>query len=949
MAGDRKVRYTAEIDTSDVAAQAQRANAILQREQQKSVQQQVRTETQIARLATERARAEAASATARARAGQEYARSEATLQRAIAEETRARQSQVRLVAEAARADAAATAAKQRQLSEALRIQQQSVRLASDQARQETQAAQAKVRAEQDALRLRQQQANVAAAEARQARAQSAPTGGGMSGLAGLGGMAAGALATVGIGLGVREIVQTGTAMASLNIQLTRSRQAFEALSGSGEEAERRLAAIQRASANTMTSLESMNLANRMTALGMANSAGEMETAVAAARKIAVVMGTDTIGAIENLALAASNLSFMRLDQMGISATQVRERMAQLRSENSELGKEQAFLQAALQVSSETLKDVDVSGRDAASGVEALAAAWGRLTESVAQGAVGQGANSFLLGLSQIIDRDLGNATSQAQAWRREFDEALAGERSANQRRENGEWFVASGGGDLGQGAQLEGAFGQIDAATAAGVRGLEQYEAALASMAERWVAWHHLSDEQIASLSQITTVLDRLTNTSGAYMQAQQRLTEEGRTQDEQAQSLLDQYRQLEAAYAEGKISGDGYEATLGALGTAMDALPDKIAEVTALTADMRKEIAEAARAADLFVRSAGTMGAAAGVLTQAQADLFATNRRYLDSGGVIDPKTGSPQVDPKSGARVLQPGAWGYVPGFNDGSEQWEWDSEQRKQAAADRERIAREEEQAQKSWKSAAESTQREMESAAKKLQADFESALGKVPGLLGTSSVTDEDKQMADAGVYQEKADEWLRQLADEVLNGVDRPNVDINDAKRRAGLPAGMDDKAALAMVQSMWGDSSLFAGGANIDLINQAAVQANLARQNASASGRNAVLSSFGLPTEAIPNFAGNAAAAGAAASGSALDQAVISGDIMAMVAALQSQTNTEEVVKGLSDVGVSLARGIHGGFVGEVNALDWRSPIVDAISAEVTALVTGNLTSALSQ
>ena len=66
---------------------------------------------------------------------------------------------------------------------------------------------------------------------------------------------------------------------------------------------------------------------------------------------------------------------------------------------------------------------------------------------------------------------------------------------------------------------------------------------------------------------------------------------------------------------------------------------------------------------------------------------------------------------------------------------------------------------------------------EAAAKRMAAEFESSLRKIPGLFGTSGVTDDDMAMADAGVYQEKADEWLRQLSDEVINKVDRPGVDI----------------------------------------------------------------------------------------------------------------------------------------------------------------------------
>lgn len=943
MAGERKVRYVTEIDTSDVAAQAKRANDILLREQQKSAQQQLRSEQQIARLAAERSRAETVAATARQRAGQEYLRSERELQRAVQAETSAKQQQValqqqgvRLAAEQARTDAAATNARQRQLNEALRVQTQMQRLAQEQQRTETQAAQAKIRVEQDALRLRQQQANVAAAEARAARAGQAPavSGGGVSSFAGLVGTG---LATLGISMGVRELAQLTTGLASLNVNLTRSRQAFTALSGGSIEAEKRLNAIQRASANTMTSLDAMNLANRMTALQMADSAKEMETAVAAARKIAVVMGTDTIGAIENLALAASNVSFLRLDQMGISATAVRERMKELRSENSALGREQAFLQAALQVSAETLKDVDVSGRDAASGVEALVASWGRLKETVATGAVGRGANSFLIGLSDFIDREWGQGQAKFDAQRRDFNDVLADRRNPG--------FLTTPG-DLGQGAHIEATIKRLDDAISEGIPGLESYYGALSHVMEVWVMWGDLtgSPKSLATLEEFNRLLDRLAETGSGYAQMQKSITENSLEQSAGAQSLLLQQKQLEQAYLGGRISASGYEASTKALNDALVMLQGNLSETSDLTDDVRDAMREAAAAQDLFARSGGSLGALSGPLTAAQAALYGPTSRYLGQGGVIDLKTGAPQLDPKSGARVLQQGAWGYVPGVNDGSEMWEWQSEQRKAAEDDRQRIAREEEQAAKEWQRAAEKTQKEMEAAAKKMAQEFESALGKVPGLLGTSSVTQEQLDMAAAGVPQNFADDYLRQLTDEVVNKKDWAGVDINDAKRRAGIAPGINDEMALAIFRSKWGDQSLFANGQNLDLINKGAVQADLARQQASASGRNAILGMFGLQGDAVPNFAGNAAVA---AQGGPLDQAVVQGDVMAMVATMQSQVNTEEVTKSLNGIGATLAQGIHSGFVSEVDALDWRGPIVNNIASEVTTLVAGSLADAI--
>ncbi len=141
------------------------------------------------------------------------------------------------------------------------------------------------------------------------------------------------------------------------------------------------------------------------------------------------------------------------------------------------------------------------------------------------------------------------------------------------------------------------------------------------------------------------------------------------------------------------------------------------------------------------------------------------------------------------------------------------------------------------------------RQMEAAAKKHRQELESALQSVPGLFGASQVTQQQMDMAALGVPQEFADDYVRQLTDEVVNKVDWANVDIRDAALRAGLDPSLPAEAILTMFKDAWADSSLFAGGKNLDLINQDAVQQALARQAASASGKDAINQLFGITPE----------------------------------------------------------------------------------------------------
>lgn len=147
------------------------------------------------------------------------------------------------------------------------------------------------------------------------------------------------------------------------------------------------------------------------------------------------------------------------------------------------------------------------------------------------------------------------------------------------------------------------------------------------------------------------------------------------------------------------------------------------------------------------------------------------------------------------------------------------------------------------------AAKKIRNEMEAAAKKMRSEMESALQGVPGLFNLSPVTQQQMDMAALGVPQNFADDYVRRLTDEVINGVDWEGVDISDAAARAGIDPNLPAKVILEMFKGKWADSSLFAGGANTDLINQQAVQDFLAQQAAQKSGKDAIMALFGVTPE----------------------------------------------------------------------------------------------------
>ena len=147
------------------------------------------------------------------------------------------------------------------------------------------------------------------------------------------------------------------------------------------------------------------------------------------------------------------------------------------------------------------------------------------------------------------------------------------------------------------------------------------------------------------------------------------------------------------------------------------------------------------------------------------------------------------------------------------------------------------------------AADRTGAAFEETARKVNSTFESALGNVQGLFGTSEVTAKDMELSKYGLYKPKADEWLRQLGDEVFNGVDREGVDIKDAAKRVGIDPNLPKELIYNVVKQAWTDSSLFADSQNLDLINTDAVKASLEQQQKEMQGQANLKMLFGINDE----------------------------------------------------------------------------------------------------
>lgn len=262
--------------------------------------------------------------------------------------------------------------------------------------------------------------------------------------------------------------------------------------------------------------------------------------------------------------------------------------------------------------------------------------------------------------------------------------------------------------------------------------------------------------------------------------------------------------------------------------------------------------------------------------------------------------------------------------------------------EADREREQAAKE---AQREWERAAETAKREFEQAAKEAAQAFESALEQVPGLFGTSTVSDEDIADSELGIYVEKADEYLRRLRAEVLDDKNKPDfegVDIRDAARRIGVSPDLDPEAILRLFERQWASGELFANQTNLDLINREAVLQSFAQQRQAAAGRENIINYFGLDQElaniggkGLPNDAFGMFAQQMAESIQPAAEQTAPQYVAAMQTSIADEIGSGAYSEQLAGTGAGLLDLIWGGYNEAIPTRPWVGALVDHVSTEV--------------
>jgi hypothetical protein len=387
---------------------------------------------------------------------------------------------------------------------------------------------------------------------------------------------------------------------------------------------------------------------------------------------------------------------------------------------------------------------------------------------------------------------------------------------------------------------------------------LHELRAVAISTYNEWIAKTHDAEiAQFMARDAVSSLVNELGNANGGFDAATQAMVDNAnniaRIVDSVSAQLFDVIGAdaFDSAYEYERILSevysqyieDGYTAEQATI-AAQDAAAGLVDEITQLHGNTLDEVADAAFRAEQQLW--GTAAAAQAVLALVDQSRGAVNSMYLGAvgSGLYSGSEGAAlasQVNAEREALIRDMAELG-VPLDEATFRLAEFDAGI--SATIDAER------QHQNELRRTTTATRRAGDSAQRASDGlrDLESALGKIPGLFGTTEVTDEDLALGDG--YQNKADEYLRRLRDEVQNGKDWEGVDIGDAAAALGLDPAMAAEEILNAFQAAWEDSSLFANPENMKFIDMEAVQRSLERQQDAAQGEKNLKALFGIGNDA---------------------------------------------------------------------------------------------------
>jgi hypothetical protein len=700
----------------------------------------------------------------------------------------------------------------------------------------------------------------------------------------------------------QQAAAAGADLAQLNVQATNSRKAFVMLSGGADAAQAKLLAVRRASSGTIDDMGAMEIANKAAALGMANTAGELQRAVGVAKNISSIFGGTIAGQLENLSAAAANLSFVRLDTLGISASKTKERMAELQASTKGLTQEQAFLQAALQIAEENFGKMGEGAGVAVSGVDQLAVSWRNLGIAVAESQIGTAANNTFSNLSGLINKLAGNYDY--------FGNALENVKFAEKSIQLSKGLNFSANMDAVK--SLKASLELIDTLTKAGVPGLSQYGDQLGRMADTMAQAPESAGNYANELLSVGIMLDKVTGSTSAYQNAIMLVGQGFITQNEDAQKIVAAMVTLNGAYINGAIGAEQYRniilqysKDLIKVRTEVAATTNAEAAMAAATAAVREQLAALTSTADgtavslrnVWISAAGSLGAvAAQAGMQAQQAELGKMRTAWALGGAT--------------AEQMQFREAEFLAKNNNLIDK--------------QEQLIKDATKAQQGYGSAVDATAQ--------AYSGLESKIKGIPGIGGTSQVTETDMAKAKAGMKVNYPDDYVRQAKDEMLNGVDYANIDPAEVAKSLGLDLSVGFDVVIAELERQWSSGEYFVNPDNLLKVNWEAYKTLMQQEaNASLGSSNLIAAAMnqGITPEswkAATEGTGPLIVEGVTASINAADMNPTAALFGTKMEGAFGDANTE-AGKAAKAAGEALARTINAAFNALAGTLPWNVPL----------------------
>lgn len=642
--------------------------------------------------------------------------------------------------------------------------------------------------------------------------------------------------------GVRQIAEQSAAISNMAAESRRAETALIALAGGEREAAAAAQSVQAASGGTVTQLEAQRIATQALSLELAKTPDQFDKLVRAARVTALISPVihDVASAISEIGLAAANLSYRRLDQLGISVTEVKSRMKELQAANSELTESQAFLTAAQDALIAKGGALINSQAAQATGVEQAAVAWGNLYEQLAL--VASLPIDRLAEIAAIVFRDA-NVRIGGGDLLDLRDSLLA--QAEDTRVNNAQLFGNTFGAEdnvrsLREAAQ---AMGRLNELQQQGIQFADGFAQKLEELARAINASGGATEEQRAALDSARGALELYANGGIQVAQANEDAAASGQTLTYSLETVATatdgagagMTAMANIAYSaalamdNASISASGLSAEMARLGQLKATIEAATAPINAAAARGRSQ----AISAGTNIASIVGPGVAQ-QLTEAAVGALEAGFDQLKAPLLSGTGTAPNEIELAFATQQIVDEALG---GINTIRANEDARLAAEKKAQQDAERSAKQVASAQ--------------EKAAKDQVRILEQGLRSVPGLFGTTQVTQEDFALEKLGLRSETADEYIRRLRDEVKNGVDYADVSLEQAQQaleRVGANIGDGSaEAIITALEKAWRDSSLFSDPQNIaDLVNTDAVQAGLDQARKASEGQKNLLKFFGI-------------------------------------------------------------------------------------------------------